>query len=30
MLRRFLTGIALASCIQPLIATEAGPTLASR
>ena len=30
ILRGFLTGIALASCIQPLIASEAGPTLASR
>lgn len=26
----FPTGIALASCIQPLIASEASPTLASR
>ena len=30
ILRGLLTGIALASCIQPLIASEAGPALASR
>ena len=30
ILGRFPTGIALASCMQPLIASEASPTLASR